>query len=335
MSRNVRLFPTYSQKENQTTNHCLLILKMLYEENPKFLSEALSNLLEDKFAGSVGVQFTQQVRSQGCIPDGEISQQPFSILIETKRGQDFRQAQLLAHLEALAKRQGEERVLIALGNFERDDASNEPAFSEIYEKARTHKVAFCAVSFEQFLQAIQLDYLPKNLADAIADLREYFDEENLLPSWKYRLDVVNCKLSFDHVVTHQIYICPAAGGQYNHRRSLYFGTYRNKRVERIAQIQAVLDLESEDEQTIKWNNSSWTDPELVKTARDRRSHLNENWYPARIFLLGELHETDFQKTTPGGMMGSKQYFDISHLGIEDAQGLAQALKEKSWASLNL
>ena len=40
-SRSIRLFPTYTQRENQTTNHCLVILKMLYEENPKFLSEAL------------------------------------------------------------------------------------------------------------------------------------------------------------------------------------------------------------------------------------------------------------------------------------------------------
>ncbi|NJR68553.1 MAG: hypothetical protein HC771_07680 [Synechococcales cyanobacterium CRU_2_2] len=289
----------------------------------------MGNLLEDKFAGSVGVHFTQQVRSKGAIPDGEISQQPFSILIETKRGQDFREAQLLGHLEILRKRQGE-KVLIALGNFDRDDASSEPAFAEVHRQARIHDVAFCAVSFEQFLQAIQLDYLPKNLADAIADLQEYLDEENLLPSWKYRLDVVNCKLSFDSVVAHQIYICPAAGGQYNHRRSLYLGTYRNKQVERVAQIQAVLDLESADEHTLKWNNSDLNESEIVRTARERRSTLGEDWYPARIFLLGQLYKTDFRKTTPGGMMGSKQYFEIGHLAIADAQNLAQVLSGSSW-----
>ncbi len=63
MSRNIRLFPTYSQKENQTTNHCLLILKMLYEENPKFLSDALSVLRGENFSGTVGVQF-MQIRSR-------------------------------------------------------------------------------------------------------------------------------------------------------------------------------------------------------------------------------------------------------------------------------
>ncbi|MGD1701031.1 hypothetical protein [Dapis sp. BLCC M229] len=60
MSRNIRLFPSYSQRENQTTNHCMLILKMLYEENTKFLSEVLSKLLGESLSGKVGVKFTQQ-----------------------------------------------------------------------------------------------------------------------------------------------------------------------------------------------------------------------------------------------------------------------------------
>ena len=81
MSQKIRLFPSYSQKENQTTNHCLLILKMLYEENPKFLSETLSILLGESFSGNVGVQFVQQQKDkkEKGIPDGEISQEPFSI----------------------------------------------------------------------------------------------------------------------------------------------------------------------------------------------------------------------------------------------------------------
>ncbi len=45
MSKNIRLFSNYVQRENQTTNYCLLILKLLYEENPKFLSEVLSDII--------------------------------------------------------------------------------------------------------------------------------------------------------------------------------------------------------------------------------------------------------------------------------------------------
>ena len=328
MSRNIRLFPTYSQKENQTTNHCLLILKMLYEENPKFLSEVLSVLLGENFSGTVGVQFTQQRRVKESIPDGEITQKSFSIFIETKLGSDFGKKQLLAHLETLKERQGQ-RVLLALGNFEQDIPSHRD-FPEIDSQAKVNDVYFAAISFEQFFQAIQLPSLSKNLIDAVSDLGEYLDENSLLPSWRYRLDVVNCKGSFDSVLQYKIYTCPAQGGSYNHRRSLYFGTYRNKCVEQIAQIEAVVDLESEDEAIVVWRNDNRTEKELVEIAIERRQKLGDFWYPVRIFVLGDMYPTNFVKASSGGMFVSKQYFDIAKLKVSSAEDLAAKLREKTW-----
>ena len=52
---------------------------MLYEENPKFLSEVFSSLLGENFSGTIGVQFIQQRRSKNSMPDGEIFQDLFSI----------------------------------------------------------------------------------------------------------------------------------------------------------------------------------------------------------------------------------------------------------------
>ncbi|MBK6515728.1 MAG: hypothetical protein IPG04_16920 [Polyangiaceae bacterium] len=34
MGSDITLFSGYSQRENRTTNYCLLVLRMLYEENP-------------------------------------------------------------------------------------------------------------------------------------------------------------------------------------------------------------------------------------------------------------------------------------------------------------
>lgn len=330
MSRNIRLFPTYSQKENQTTNHCLLILKMLYEENPKFLSEALAILLDENFSGTIGVQFLQQRKEKVSVPDGEIYQEPFSIFIETKLGSNFGETQLLGHLNTLKKRQGQ-KVLIALGNFEQDYSAYS-VFQNVGSKAKDEDVAFIAISFEQFLQAIQSPYLPKNLVDAVSDLGEYLDENGLLPSWKFRLDVVNCKESFDSVVKHKIYTCPAQGGSYNHRRSLYFGTYRNKRVERVAQIDAVVDLNSEDksESSLVWKNGSRTEEELIRMAVERRQKLGDSWYPVRVFVLGDLYPTNFIKVSSGGMYVTKQYFDIGKLQAKNAEDLAKKLDGRTW-----
>src|SRR5437667_8927363 len=65
MSAEISLFSGYSQKENRTTNYCLLVLKMLYEENPKFLAEVLGALFDDEgIAARVGVKFQQQVAKE-------------------------------------------------------------------------------------------------------------------------------------------------------------------------------------------------------------------------------------------------------------------------------
>ena len=335
MSRNIRLFPTYFQKENQTINHCLLILKMLYEENPKFLSEALSALLGESFSGIVGVQFRQQRRWKNTetVPDGEITQDPFSIFIETKLGTKFIKKQLLGHIDVLKQKYGQ-KVLTALGNFEQDNAHH-PDFPEIQQAAKSCDISFVALSFEQFIQSIQLPYLPKNLVDAVADLGEYLDENNLLPSWKYRLDVVNCNRSLDLVLKHKVYTCPAQGGQYNHRRSLYFGAYRNKRVEQIAQIEAIVDLESEDEHTLVWKNDDRDNGDLIKIAISRRNDTGDSWYPVRVFVLGDLYPTDFIKASSGGMLGSKQYFDLGKLKVVNAQDLAMQLKGKTWENYEI
>jgi hypothetical protein len=301
---------------------------MLYEENPKFLSESLSTLLGDNFAGSVGVKFVQQKKLSLGIPDGEITQEPFSIVIETKLRDDFYASELLNHLEGIKDRQGH-KLLLALGNFELDIPSHK-CFLEVVTKANEYKISFAAVSFEQFLQAIQLPYLSKNLIDAVSDLGEYFDENGLLPYWKYQLDVVNCSRYFDSVIQHKIYTCPAQGGHYSHRRSLYFGTYRNKRVERIAKIEAIVNLESPDESNLVWKNDSREDSDLVNVAVARRQQTGESWYPVRVFVLGDLHLTDFQKVTLGGMQGNKQYFDIRNLQVENAKDLAERLNGKSW-----
>jgi len=306
---------------------------MLYEENPKFLSESLSLLLADSFAGTIGVQFVQQKKLVDSIPDGEITQEAFSIVIETKLAENFGKEQLIKHLNGLHKKRQGQRTLIALGNFETPPDS---CFTEVVALANEYKISFIAVSFEQFLQAIKLPYLSKNLMDAVSDLGEYLDENGLLPSWKYRLDVVNCARYFNLVTEHKIYTCPAQGGPYKHRRSLYFGTYRNKCVEQIAKIEAIVDLISPDESNLVWKNDSRSDLDPVNIAVERRQQTGESWYPVRVFVLDDdLHTTDFKKTSPGGMFGNKQYFDVRSLKVENAGDLASKLNGKSWDNFQL
>lgn len=332
MSKPITLFSGYSQRENRVTNYCLLVLKMLYEENPKYLGEVLTGLVGEDVSGKIGVNFRQQERKEASVPDGLITQAPITVYIETKNFDWFYDTQLEAHVKALANESPGLNLLLALGNFETETAIR---FAGIQKFCREHylgKVSFAAASFEDFLNALRVQGLPKNLSDAVTDLGDFLDENDLLPSWERYLDVVNCAGLPEDVLVGGVYMCPAAGGAYNHSRCKYFGMYRQKRVERVALIEAVVDVELDVGEELKWSNVEHEAKQLCELARKKVKDLRPEAGPTRVFILGPQFETEFRKDAPGGMLASKRYFDISGLQIETAEQLAEALKGKQWSS---
>lgn len=322
MGRPISLFSGYSNAKNRTTNYCLLALKLLYENNPKFLAEVLGTLLGEEAGGSIGVVFRQQERGASSVPDGLLTQAPLSIGIETKNSDWFQVSQLEAHLSQLKEKPGI-RVLVALS------ASDEgPAWAhETRTKCEQVGVQLAIVSFEDLILAMKQLQLQKNSADVVRDLEAYLSEEDLLPKWRRRLDVTNCAQHFANLYEGGVYICPASGAPYSHQRSQYFGMYRKKRIEKVAMIRAVVDINSPDEALVRWKNTQEQDHDLLAEAQSKRNQYRPDEMPARVFLLGPLCDTDCRKESPGGMMQSKRYFDIGGLGSHTAEELANALRE--------
>jgi hypothetical protein len=331
MGKPITLFSGYSQAENRMTNYCLLMLRMLYEENPKFLAEVLSTLVGEDLGQRIGVEFRQQEKQRGSTPDGLIVQQAFTIYLETKNFDWFYDAQLQRHLDGLHAASPGLKVLIALANFESDHDDRFAVVRALCAERYDRQIAFKQVSFEDFIQALRLDHLPKNLADAVEDLKSYLDEQGLLPSWKRWLDVVNCAGLPDDILVRGVYMCPATGGSYNHSRCRFFGMYRGKRVEQVAEIEAMVDVEGDHKATVRWKNTDAADKQLIERARSKVAEARPGEYPTRVLLLGQLYETDFRKDSPGGMRGSKQYFDVGGIDAGDAQALAKALRGRSWS----
>ena len=241
---------------------------------------------------------------------------------------------IIKHLDALNREKSGQKILIALSNFETDAL---PQFDRIRHLCQQHyrgTVYFATATFDDLLRAFEaLPPASKNLSDAILDFRAYLDEENLLPSWRDTLDVVNCAGYPEEIITGHVYTCPTAGGSYTHRRCRYFGMYRNKAVEYVAEIDAVVDVESPDTAVLLWKNSPKSDEELHQTAKALQARWWSNDYPVRVFILGDSHMTHFIKDSHGGMQTSKQYFDISSLGVGNAAELAAALNGTSWSAL--
>ena len=334
MSAGISLFSGYNQKENRHTNYCLLLLKLLYEENPKYLSEALSRMTNTETLGSyVGVRFFQQQKTGTSTPDGLIRQEPFTIFIETKNWDWFYDDQLKRHLKELDKQTAGFKVLIALGNFETSESERFRFIEQLCQDEYKGRILFARAGFDDFLRAISLDHLPKNLLDTIAEFRLYLDEHDLLPRWESLLDVVNCAKWPEEIIEGQVYMCPTTGGSYSHARSKYFGMYGEKAVRHLAHIEAVIDLESESVAKLKWKNVSDPEESLIKLARDRHKKWRDGEFPSRVFILGGLSPTNFVKDTPGPMWGSKQYFDISRFRAKTVEDLAGQLNGLTWSEL--
>jgi hypothetical protein len=333
MSANVSLFSGYNQRENRHTNYCLLLLRLLYEENPSFLEEALSTIAKGK-TSATGVEFTQQRRYGDSIPDGVISQAPFTIFIETKDADWFYDDQIERHLDALSDEGPGEKILLALSKFENGKENRFTHIEELCEEKYKGTVTFSAVSFEEFLEAVRVEGLPKDLTDKIEELQTYMDREGLLPKWKTKLDACGCTQSMIEQRKHHVYICPAQGGAYSHRRCRFFGAYKNKRVQYIAEIAGIVDVEpgEDGDAEIQWRNSdNYTDGELIAEASRRKMNARPDVsYAARVFVLDDMTETAFRKHTSGGMRGSKQYFDVEEYDTSSAPALAESLNEVAW-----
>jgi hypothetical protein len=333
MGKNISLFSGYSKTENRTTNYCLLLLKMIYEFNPIIFSEVLATLTNENVGKLVGVNFIQQEKKKSGVPDGLITQHSFSIFIETKNCDWFYDNQLKRHLESLNEEHFNTKILLAISNFEQSKYRDFDKIKDICEKKYNNKIYFNALSFEEFLSSLKRLDLPKYLIDAINDFENYLNEQNLLPTWEYYLDVVNCADTLDEIQNKNIYVCPTSGGAYSHSRCKYFGIYKNKTVSKIALIEAVVDIEDTSNQRIKWKNIYDTDDKkLIKKALSKAIIVKPNEYPVRVFLLGELYDTNFIKDTIGGMQWSKMYFDIKKLNVFSALELAEKLNGKTWSN---
>jgi len=153
-----------------------------------------------------------------------------------------------------------------------------------------------------------------------------------MADWEQRLDVVNCAKHFDDIAGYSVYICPTQGNNYSHRRSKYFGLYRNKSVELVAHIDAVVDVGAESAQVV-WNNVDAPSAALISAARGKHQQLRPGQFPKRVFLLSDCHMTDFRKDSPGGMFPSKQYFDVGPLGASNSRELAARLNGRSWSEV--
>jgi len=330
MSKPVSLFCDYNQQENRVTNYCGLIMRQLYLDSTTAFQEFVGGLLCDDLSVTFGPTFTQQSRERQSVPDLTIYQQPVKVLFENKLNNWFSADQIKRHAAGFDNKQAV-CVLFLLSNWKNDNPENQ--FLREIEAARQDHVVIRCISYEDLVAEFERIDKSDTFSELLNEFKQYLDRKDLLPTWKYTLDVVNCKQSLPSVVEHEFYICPDTGGSYAHRRAKYLGTYSNKVVSWVFEVKAVVHVSVEaSDHNVKWKlpNLNETDAQLIQQAVEKATELNRSG-EVQVFLLRNGAETHFRKDSHGGLIGSKTYFNDIARNCSDAQALAGQLSGRAWS----
>lgn len=335
MAREIGLFNDYHTKENILSNHCGVILKMLYEENPKSFEEVISILTSKDFV--ISPSFKQQIKKKESVPDIIIEQNSFSIYFETKITDWFHRDQIERHLNGFEK-ETDNNILFLLSNFETDIPDDK--FIEYIKYAKEeHNVTLSLISFEQLIGVIENVDFSDIFEKYLIEFRDFLERNNYLPTWKYMLDIVNCASTIDEVHDYNVYMCPDTGGKYKHSRALFFGGYKSKNVKFIHEIKALIVIEQGGlTGFVKWKNfNENSDKDLIKEAISkinlfgyRKHEITER--NIQVFLLQNPFEVNFRKSSSGGLYSSKKYLRniAREHNAKNSKELSEKLKNETW-----
>ena len=342
MGQSISLFSDYKQAENRVTNYCGLVLKMLYQENPGAFEKLLQRLCQDDDQSlQIHPHFEQQVRSKkvdlerGSVPDLCISQSSFLIYFETKLDDWFYSDQLERHLNDLKRHSAAIKVLFLLtSEFDSDIDSKikdiQSKQSEIQDDTKIYPI-----TFSDLLSALkEVESLTSSsFQSTLLEFGQYLEDQELLSSWKYTLDIVNCGRTTSELELG-LYACPNTKGSYHHKRAQYFGAYVSKAVQWVAMLRAIVVVKKgRTTAKVKWNNTETPNQALEQEAIELLSKCDaqrlreSDQIDLQVFLLGEKYPVDFQKVSPGGMFASKRYFVYPEAkSIEDLQQILNSKK---------
>lgn len=333
-------FQRYSQRENTVTNNVILMLSNLYEINPKYYEEYIKSLIEESNQYEVIPTFKQQVGNRGDgIIDGHIQIKASKIIIETKlHGLEWIE-KLIKYSKSFDT--NEYKLLIHLSSKRYAETEIEKVENKLLEFKELGKINFKSLTYQDlFDQLMELannyQYEPylQRLKD---DFENYCLEMGLMPKSNNVLRAMACGQSYHLNVKYQFYFDVASRGYSDFK---FLGIYKWKSVRQIGVVENMIEAdwdETPGQTTLKVKNSKYevTEEQKNKLIEAIKESIKEGWGIAkdfRFFLLKDFTETDFKKTSPGGIFRVK-YFNLEQVlenVPDDVKMIAEQLKTKTW-----
>ena len=332
----IHYFQRYSQRENVITINTMLLLQRLYYYSQEKFDNVLTKLMENKEQDfNINIQWQEQIGNGKSVPDAQIRQNSFNILIETKRGKNFDiERQIKAHIDSFDGKD-KYQIMLTLSPCEMDANQEEEIAKMIKRKKNTYHVH---ATFKKIIQLID-EEIDKSrdyeFYEILNDYQMYCSQEGILNNEENLLRVVPTGASYDDNIKTNIYYQKSEHGYTDHK---YLGLYTNKEIRNVGEIKYIVDVNMNENKFTKIKGKGELTKELkdrildmIKIAKENRHWDIENEH--RFFIVDKFYETSFRKVSKGGTR-NHIYFNIeSEIGRkpQNAKDLAEALKDKEWS----
>ncbi len=323
---NIHYFQRYSSKENAVTNTILHLFSQIYSYSPYRLNSILNELCGLEIP--IGLTFEQQKKESKSTPDGTISQEAFTLRIETKTASKLYKAQLDRHCMDFPNGA---KYLLAIT----EDPRDEQLVNQVREHHPEVQIAFS--TFDSLCKIVLNEFhdYETSMKMMVEDFYKFCADQKLLtPTGVLR--IVPCGMSLDLNRKHLCYSHPSTRGYSPHD---HVGLYKNKSVQLIGKVAAVVDARIQNGK-ITYKGIEGDSPEkFIHSIKNMIDEANSqfNWdfstSDSRFFCFDELYETDYRKGSSGGIQGNR-YIDISEFNkaCNTVKDLADRLRHEKWGN---
>ncbi len=323
----IHYFQRYSSVENTVTNNTLQLLARIYNYSNSQASKLLSEITGESI--EIGIEINQQERAKESVPDGAIIQRSFKVLIESKVDAGVNVDQLLKHAEHFTNES--QKILLLL--------TKQPIGQEEenISRAITNKcpgVIFKNITYEAICEAIKglfRDY-EFEMSSLVGDYIEYCNDANLFDQSKFLMRILPCGKSVEINRKYGVYFHPSDRGYTKHS---FVGIYANKKVQFIWKIDSVFDVELDDKglrkTLVQGRNTNEYDEKIINIIKDANTFCEYDIESGHRFFCGLPVETDYQKTSSGGIQGARLTNLRDVIGtFTDTADVANKLRGKQW-----
>ncbi len=336
----VHYFQRYKQKENVVRSNTILLLSRLYHYSPdKFFRFLKECIFIDDGQFEPEIQFALQEKVKNTVPDAIITQDSFKVIVETKLSDWFYTEQLQGHLEGFNSEKTKAMMTLAPEILTSDKIDQITKTIDNYCQLHSVKIWYIHRTFRQLIDSISqiIDDRDFEMQDILNDYIDLCYEEGLLPS-KAIMRMQLAGTTFDFNVKSKVYYDKVGRGFQRHQ---YLALYKNKSIRAIGKVCAIiLAVEENGSINVTKEMGEITNErkQIIKMAMDDAVSYGYDirHYEHRYFFVDAFFETNFQKLSSGGCMGSR-IFDLEKIlnldnaePVPDTALIAEKLKTHSW-----